>query len=301
MTTLNLDPVDGMDSMDAMESRDRIDRMDRLTPIFARFPPHVAVQFADDLCGKMTIDHPEPVGHIHWVKSGSVRVCSETHTEDVCEPSVIFVPGPTNHYLESTAGAELVCAQFEFGQRYKNPLTTLGPDIIVVPIAKVAEIEVVHTLLMQEAFSDRCGRSLATSQLLQYFLLILFRHLIKTNAVPVGPLKALGDTKILRAVTAIHRDPAQAWTLERLADVATMSRATFARRFRELMGKTPLDYLTDWRMTVAQSLMAQGMPIKSIATEVGYSSTSVLTRIFTQRLGTGPRQWLMAHAALKTS
>ena len=274
---------------------DRMDRMDRLTPIFARFPPHVNVQFADVLCGNMPIDHHKPVGHIHWVKSGNVRLLSDDETHDVREPSVIFVPGPTSHSLSSNMGAEIVCAQFEFGQRYKNPLTTLGPDIIVVPIAQVAEIEVIHTLLMQEAFSEKCGRSLAASQLLQYFLLILFRYLIKTNAVPVGPLKALGDAKILRAVTEIHRDPARAWTLERLADVATMSRATFARRFRELMGKTPLDYLTDWRMTVAQSLLAQGMPIKSIATEVGYSSTSVLTRIFMQRLGSGPRQWLATH------
>lgn len=269
-----------------------MNRIDRLTPIFERFTPQVLVTFADQLCGRLEVDNDEPVGHIHWLRSGQVTVhrlgLSPFFVE---QPSVIFVPGPTAHTLRSEKGAELVCAKFEFGQRYNNPLTTIQPAIIVVPIAEVPEIEVVHGLLMDEAFSDRCGKSLAASQLLQYFLLILFRHLIKTNAVPVGPLKALGDERLLRAVNSIHSNPGQNWTLERLAEIATMSRATFARRFREQMGGTPLDYLTQWRMTVAQSLIAQGVPIKSIAPQVGYTSASVLTRVFTQQMGKSPKQW----------
>jgi len=270
--------------------------MDRLTPIFERFAPKVQVQFADRLCGELVVDTPESVGYIHWLKCGRVTVHSQAVGQLTIEqPSVIFVPGSTAHRLESADGAELVCAQFEFGQRYNNPLTLLKPEIIVVPIADVPEIAIVHGLLMDEAFSERCGKSLAASQLLQYFLLILFRYLIKTNAVAVGPLKALGDDKILRAVTAMHREPGHGWTLELLAETASMSRATFARRFRDLMGKTALDYLTDWRLTVAQSQLAQGVPIKSVAADVGYSSTAVLTRIFTQRVGMGPRQWALAN------
>jgi AraC-like DNA-binding protein len=273
-----------------------MDRMDRLTPIFERFPPQAHVQFADHLCGAIALGGTKPVGHIHWLESGRLSIHWAKHAALwVTEPSMIFVPGPTAHRLDSTDGAQLVCAEFEFGQRYNNPLTVLGAEVIVIPIAKVPEIGVVHGLLMQEIFSERCGRSLAASQLLQYFLLILFRHLISTDAVAIGPLKALGDEKLLRAVTCIHREPARAWTIEQLAQVSAMSRATFARRFRDLMGKTMLEYLTDWRITLAQSLLVQGVPIKLISPQVGYTSTAVLTRVFTQRVGTGPRQWLLEY------
>ncbi len=269
-----------------------MDRTDRLTPIFERFPPKVRVEFADRLNGELHIGLNEPVGHIHWLRSGTVLVQGPDAAPIVVDqPSVIFVPGPCKHRLTSDAGCELICATFDFGQRYRNPLTTLKPAIMVIPIASMAQISALHALIMTEAFSEQCGKSMAASQLLQYFLLVLFRHLIQTNNIPVGLLTALADDRLLKSVTAIHRDPARAWTLEHLASVANMSRATFARRFHQVMGVTTLDYLTNWRMTVAKSLIDQGIAIKLVATQVGYASPSALTRVFTKHAGLSPKQW----------
>ena len=86
--------------------------------------------------------------------------------------------------------------------------------------------------------------------------------------------------------------PAHPWTLDELADMAGMSRARFAVNFREAVGLTPLDYLTDWRMSIAQNLLKLGRPIKSVAAAVGYQSQAALARVFAKRIGHAPTDWL---------
>ena len=81
-------------------------------------------------------------------------------------------------------------------------------------------------------------------------------------------------------------------TLDELADLAGMSRARFAVNFREAAGMTPLDYLTDWRMSVARNLIREGRPIKSVAIAVGYQSQAALTRVFSKRVGCSPTEWM---------
>jgi AraC-like DNA-binding protein len=59
-----------------------------------------------------------------------------------------------------------------------------------------------------------------------------------------------------------------------------------------VLAQTPAHYLADWRLTLAQSRLRQGRPVKQIADELGYASASALSRLFSQRLGRSPRQWL---------
>ena len=76
-----------------------------------------------------------------------------------------------------------------------------------------------------------------------------------------------------------------------------MSRASFAAHFRQTVGTTPLDYLTDWRVSVAQTLLKSGKPLKLVAPEVGYSHPVALTRVFTKRIGISPTQWQLKATA----
>ena len=266
--------------------------LDRLTPLLERFPPSARVFFSDVLCSRFESQQDLAKGHIHWVKSGSVEVMAGAQAIGaISGPGVIFSPTGCEHSIVPMPRAEILCAEFEFGQRFKNPLTSLNPNIMLIPVADAPEIEVIHKLLMDEAFSSRCGKTFGVNQLLQYFVLVVFRYLIRTKAIPTGITKALSDERLLKAINAMHNKPERAWTLESLATVAGMSRASFANHFREATQVTPIEYLTDWRISLAQSRIMHGVPIKAVAKDVGYANPEALTRVFTKRVGCSPRQW----------
>jgi len=82
--------------------------------------------------------------------------------------------------------------------------------------------------------------------------------------------------------------------VDTLAQAAGMSRARFALHFRQVVGVTPFDYLADWRIGVAQTLLKKGEPLKMVAPLVGYASAAALTRVFSQRVGISPTQWIAA-------
>ncbi len=66
----------------------------------------------------------------------------------------------------------------------------------------------------------------------------------------------------------------------------------FAARFKDVIGRTPADYVTEWRLTIAQEELRAGKPVGTVAAELGYTSASAFSRSFAQRLGLAPRAWL---------
>jgi AraC-like DNA-binding protein len=75
-----------------------------------------------------------------------------------------------------------------------------------------------------------------------------------------------------------------------------MSRTAFAVKFKQLVGQAPAEYVANWRLTIAQARLREGVPLKILAGELGYSSQSALTRVFTAKLGVSPREWLSQRA-----
>jgi AraC-like DNA-binding protein len=90
----------------------------------------------------------------------------------------------------------------------------------------------------------------------------------------------------------MHERPAEAWTLQGLADEVHLSRATLARRFTESVGEPPLAYLTRWRMHLAaQRLKYTTEPVETIARAVGYTSVYAFSRSFSRYRGQPPGRY----------
>lgn len=148
--------------------------------------------------------------------------------------------------------------------------------------------------LAEERASNFPGAELASAQLAQLlFIQILRVHLAGSDLVRASWLRALGDPRIAPAIRLMHGDPARAWHLEDLATACAMSRTTFAERFRTVAGVSPVAYLTDWRMRLAeQALRAEvGRPVALIARSVGYTSESAFTNAFKRATGVSPKAY----------
>ena len=148
--------------------------------------------------------------------------------------------------------------------------------------------------LAEERASSLPGAELASAQLAQLlFIQILRAHLAGSDRVHASWLRALGDPRIAPAMRLMHGDPARAWHLEDLATACAMSRTTFAERFRTVAGVSPLAYLTDWRMRLAeQALRAEvGRSVALIARSVGYTSESAFTNAFKRATGVSPKAY----------
>ena len=129
------------------------------------------------------------------------------------------------------------------------------------------------------------------NRLFELMVIQLLRQLLGDGQMASGMLAGLADKRLSRALVAMHDAPAHNWSVEALASLAGMSRASFAAHFRAVVGSTPGDYLADWRIGLAQKRIREGRPLALVADEVGYQSPSALARVFRRKTGVSPSQW----------
>jgi AraC-like DNA-binding protein len=112
----------------------------------------------------------------------------------------------------------------------------------------------------------------------------------------IGWLRAMSDRKIGLSLRCVHADPGNRWTLARLAKECGMSRSAFSSEFRRLVGETPLNYLTGWRMHLAAERLAKSeRSIAVVAEEFGYTSPISFAKTFRRWYGEAPGRFRQRH------
>src|SRR5271163_859096 len=147
--------------------------------------------------------------------------------------------------------------------------------------------------MRQELRDPQPGGFLIAQHLAHMMLVQALRlHLAEGSKGSVGWLFALADKQMGAAISSLHDDPAHSWTLQELAERVGMSRSTFALKFKETVGASPMEYLTRWRMLLAGDKLANtGDPVSVIALSLGYESESAFSTAFKRVMGSSPRQY----------
>jgi len=174
-------------------------------------------------------------------------------------------------------------------------LLGLLPSIVHIrEEAAKAELRWCVERMRQELREPQPGGFLVAQQLATLMLIQALRlHLAEMRGRQTGWLFALGDRQMAAAIGAMHAEPARRWTLQALAALVGMSRTSFAVKFRETVGVSPIAYLTEWRMLSAADRMADSSaPISAIALDLGYESESAFSTAFKRTMGCSPRRYI---------
>jgi len=265
------------------------------------------------------------VARFHLVVRGSCWVTVPGRTEPVrLEPGdMVLVPHGAEHLLTDAPGTpvrrvdevvraagftgrgalvhggadhgaptRLVCGHFAFDEGLDHPfLAQLPPAVVILWEREVrgSPLEDVFRYITREVETGRPGHEAVIRRLSEVLFFQAVRSWAARVEVEQGLLAALADPRLAAALTAIHQDPAADWTLEGLSRLAALGRSAFAERFRQVVGETPLRYLTQWRVQRAKRLLADSaLSLDRIAELVGYETAASLSRVFRKVSGYTP-------------
>lgn len=193
------------------------------------------------------------------------------------------------------AETELLCGAYRFDGDGPHRLLALLPPLIHIPAEQASalgELHAVVALLARESAGGPGSETITARLVDVLFVYIVRTWLARQPEGAAGWLGALRDPSIGAALTLIHREPGQAWSVGWLAGQVALSRAAFARRFAALVGEPPLTYLTRWRMDMAARLLREtNQPLPAIATRVGYESEFAFNRALKRSRGVAPGRY----------
>lgn len=254
---------------------------------------------------------PSPIalseGEVAVLAGGDAHVMCGADARPVATPvrALSASQGPGGAaVVEHGGGGErtrILCGTFSMQHAAADGLLSMLPAVLHMR-TDAPTLRATLTLLAAETEAWRPGAGAAITRLID----LLFIHLLRTYVADLpshvsGLLGALSDAQVAQAMSLIHRNPAQSWTVAGLAQQVGLSRSSFAARFTEWVGVPPMTYLARWRAHVAVRLLRdEALSVAEVAEQVGYSAEDAFVRAFRRVMDTTPARWRRA-ARLKAA
>ncbi|MGV9544280.1 AraC family transcriptional regulator [Nocardia beijingensis] len=205
----------------------------------------------------------------------------------------IALPGEPREIVGPGVRTALLCGAYELGRGRTHPILDELPEFIHLPArpGRHPALRGAVDLLAAEIAEPRQGSDAAVPAILETLLLFILRAWFDEQADlrSSGWAGAFADPAVAAVLRAVHEEPARAWTVTDLGDIAGVSRATLARRFLATVGEPPLAYVTRWRMlTAARLLRDTDSSLAAVARRVGYTSEFAFAKAFKREYGLAP-------------
>lgn len=283
-------------------------RLELGAPFAFTLPPDVGHFFIilDGQCELRVADRPAVLlrtGDFAFLPTkGSVTLASQANTalprafsdqegESYLETGAIVVEG------DLAAGVQLVSGCFEFLPEEAQLLKFFldGPLIArTTGGSGTSATASIFQMIAEEAREMRAGSFNVMDRLSEVLLIqALRRRLEDPERGNFGWLGALRDPRINRALSAMHFQPGKDWSVATLAELCGMSRSAFADHFRNMVGMTPMEHLTWWRMQKAGIMLndTPPVPVSRIFPALGYRSEAAFRRKFVEMMGATPASY----------
>jgi AraC-like DNA-binding protein len=200
------------------------------------------------------------------------------------------------------ATTRLICGYLACDRRLARMLLAGLPPLLRVNVRGSNAgtwLEASVRYALSEARSPRPGGAGVLAKLAEVlFIEVLRLYMNQQDVGRTGWLAGVGDPVVGAALAALHANPAHPWSLEELGREAGSSRSVLAERFQHLVGSSPIQYLTQWRMLLAANLLTRSnASLSRIAQDVGYQTDTAFSRAFRREYGVPPATWRRRQAA----
>ena len=293
--------------------------MDVLSDILSKIKLSSVVYFKANFSMPWGMDVPKgPFAQFHIITNGHCILQTEHKSIQLSVGDIVVFPLGSSHWLADNENSKrhggqkvvtsvlsgnslfqgekpsttLVCGHFDFDKRLDHPFIKELPAVIHIKNSDSKQfswLQNITNLIIEEAEKEQFGSSVIVNKLGEVLFVHTLRAYIEMNREVTGFIAAIQDKRIGKALKEFHTSPEKDWKLEQLAQIASMSRTSFANYFKVLTGETPFNYITQWRIIRAKELLEDSkFSVGEIAEKVGYQSEAAFNRVFKKRISLTP-------------